>query len=319
MRRPHPQFFMVLGILCGYAYSDSIALAQPYGSRANQPQEISLNTKDGVTLKATYYPSNLGQEAVPIVMLHDHEESRAVFDSLARELQNPSQEGYSSYAVLTVDLRGHGESTRMTTPNGQTRTLEADRLKKADFSNMVYRDMEAVRKFLLKENDAGKLNLNKLCLIGSGMGANVAAAYAAYDWDVPQLAQRKQGQDVKALILASPKWSAYGLAMREPLRQADVREKLSIMLVVGSQAARAEKDANRVYKLLLKYHDDPNKIRPDQRQEKQDLFLISLPTRLQGTKLLTDPNFNMLNLIHTFLDARLMSQSFEWIPRKANN
>ena len=35
--------------------------------------------------------------------------------------------------------------------------------------------MEAVRRFLVKENDKGELNLNSLTLLGSGMGANVAA------------------------------------------------------------------------------------------------------------------------------------------------
>ena len=66
---------------------------------------------------------------------------------------------------------------------------------------MAALDMEAVRKFLVDKNDAGELNLNKLCLVGSGMGASVAANWAVQDWSAPPLAVGKQGQDVKALVL----------------------------------------------------------------------------------------------------------------------
>lgn len=311
MRCPSPLFFTICGLLCGCAIGQTMALAQP----ATKSQDISLETKDGVALKATYYPSKLGQEAVPVVMLHDYKESRAVFSSLARELNSPPEEGYTSYAILTVDLRGHGDSTRMAGRNGQTREFDVDRLKTQDFRNMVLQDMEAVRKFLVKKNDEGELNLNKLCLLGSGMGANVATNYAAYDWSVPTLAQRKQGQDVKALILTSPKWNANGLPMIRPLKHRDVREKLSVMIVYGEQDPRASKDAKMIHKMLAKFHPDPPR---DQRREKQDLFMIPLPTRLQGTKLLTDPNFNMLGRLDAFLDARLSVQAFEWVQRKGN-
>ncbi len=311
MRCPGRLMITVCGLLVGCTISHAMVLAQ----LPSKSQDISFTTKDGVTLKATYYPSNLGKEAVPVVMLHDYKESRAVFSSLARELNSPPEEGYTSYAILTVDLRGHGDSMRMAGRNGQTREFDVDRLKTQDFRNMVLQDMEAVRKFLVKKNDEGELNLNKLCLLGSGMGANVATNYAAYDWSVPALAQRKQGQDVKALILVSPKWNANGLPMMKPLKQRDVREILSVMIVYGAQDPRASKDAKTIHKILAKFHPDPPR---DQRREKQDLFMIPLSTRLQGTKLLTDPNFNMLGRLDAFLDARLSVQEFEWIQRKGN-
>jgi len=180
----------------------------PAKVHAGDSEEVTLKTKDGVKLVATFFPSSFGKDAVPIVMLHDDKESRAVFNTLASELQNPEGEELQSHAVLTVDLRGHGDSTTQEGRNGQTRQLEADRLNSNDYRNMVLYDMEAVRRFLRKKNDAGELNLNKLCLLGSGMGANVATSYAAYDWSVPELARVKQGQDVKALILASREASA---------------------------------------------------------------------------------------------------------------
>jgi len=35
-----------------------------------EPENVSLETKDGVSIKATYYASKLKKKAVPIIMLH---------------------------------------------------------------------------------------------------------------------------------------------------------------------------------------------------------------------------------------------------------
>src|SRR5690606_24011271 len=121
-------------------------------------------------------------------------------------------------AVVTVDLRGHGGSKTMLGPGGRMLKLDANRFQTADFLDMVRFDLEAVRQFLIAENDAGKLNLNKLGVVGSGMGANVALLWAARDWAMPPLAARKQGQDVKALALISPRWNFRGLELRDAMK-----------------------------------------------------------------------------------------------------
>jgi pimeloyl-ACP methyl ester carboxylesterase len=92
------------------------AVGQSTRAKAPPPVDVTLTTKDGVQLQATYYPSSAGRQAVPIVMLHDFNETRAVFDPLARTLQNPPTPAspaapqIASRAVLAVDLRGHGGS-----------------------------------------------------------------------------------------------------------------------------------------------------------------------------------------------------------------
>ena len=97
---------------------------------ASEPQIQELTTSDGVRLVATYYPSKLGKKATPVLMLHDWKESRTVFDPLAQKLSGgsqPSEEGeapaleFESFAVVTLDLRGHGDSVRQVAPNGATR------------------------------------------------------------------------------------------------------------------------------------------------------------------------------------------------------
>jgi len=281
--------------------------------RSSAPEEIKLKTKDGVRLKGSYYASSLGRDAVPVVMLHDFKESRRVFEGLAAELQDPSDSGRDSRAVITIDLRGHGGSTTQDSRDGRSRDLEPSRLKVGDFQDMVLQDMEAVRKFLVEKNDAGELNLNKLCLVGSGMGASVATYWAARDWNMPILATRKQGQDVKALILSSPEWGFRGLPLLRPLKQPDVRSQLSFFIVYGKQSSKAKKDANTVYKNLAKYHPEPS---PDKIREQKDLFFFPLATKLQGTRLLTDPDFHILPKLDAFLDARLTQKNFDWIKRR---
>ncbi len=304
--------WIVLGLLGWVVAGASTASAQ--GSfRAPPPEELKLTTLDGVKLAATYYPSNLGREAVPIVLLHDFKESRTVFNSLAKALQSPGDESGDSRAVITVDLRGHGESTVQASGNGQTRDLEASRLRARDFEAMYLQDMEAVRRFLVEENDAGQLNLNSLCLLGAGMGANVATYWAAKDWSTPRLATLKQGQDVKSLILVSPEWKFNGLPLLIPLRQPGVRQEISFFIVYGDQASKAKKDAKNLHKNLVRFHPDPPR---DKEKELKDLFMIKLPTKLQGTTLLTSREFKMVPYLNTFIDARITRKRFQWVSRE---
>lgn len=281
--------------------------------RAAPPEEINSVTKDGVKLAMTYYRSTAGNEAVPIVMLHDYKEVRTVWDGLARALQSPTNPRLKSHAVLTVDLRGHGGSTMAVDGTGGFVEIDPSRLRPGDYRDMVDFDMEEVRSFLVERNDLQELNLNKLCLVGAGMGANVAMIWAAKDWDMPPLASRKQGQDVKALVLASPDWKQKGLPLVAALKHPAVQRQLSIMLVYGSEDSKSKESAETVYKNLKRFHPDPpiGRVR-----ELKDLFDYPLPTTLQGSKLLVDQQFQMLEHLDNFLQARLVEQPFVWVQRK---
>ncbi len=300
------------------AWESTPATAQRRGSSdvEKKPESVKMRTKDGVILKGSFYPSSLGKNAVPIVLLHDFKESRTVFNGLARALQDPPGEQNPSCAVLTIDLRGHGESTTAEARNGRTMEIETARLGKRDFQNMVMFDMEEVRKFLVGKNDAGALNLNKLCLIGCGMGANVATIWAAKDWSTPPLASRKQGQDVKGLVLVSPDWGYRGLPLLQSLRQPGVQQEVSMMIVYGEGDRKAMKSSMTVHKNLEKYHPDPP---PEAGPEAKDLIMVSIPTALQGTRLLTDPSFRVFPKLEFFLEARLANQEYEWIQRRGTN
>jgi pimeloyl-ACP methyl ester carboxylesterase len=216
-------------------------------------------------------------------------------------------------AVITVDLRGHGESKTAVSTNGSTAELDATRFQVADYQAMVVQDMEAVRSFLVEQNDAGNLNLNKLCVVGSGMGANVALLWAARDWATPPLAVRKQGQDVKALVLLSPRWNYRGLILRDAMKFPPVQQRLSVFLAYGSADRIFARDGENLRKIFERNHPEPP---PDQVQQRKDFFVYDPDTMLQGTKLLNSREFAMGPKIASFIEARLGSSTFPWVQRK---
>src|SRR5689334_1663498 len=93
-------------------------LASAQGSEA-----VSLTTRDGVQLKISYFPgsarkgSSQAKQTTPVIFLHDYKGSRAVFAQLVQKLQATSKgQGEADrpgFAVVTVDLRAHGQSTKL--------------------------------------------------------------------------------------------------------------------------------------------------------------------------------------------------------------
>jgi pimeloyl-ACP methyl ester carboxylesterase len=195
LNRTPTRLLLVLGLLLEIA---ARAAAQGGGEAMN------VVTADGVQLRGTYFAgaarkgSKQGKQTTPVILLHDYKSSRAIFTPLAQQLVSagdPNVE-HPYFAALAVDLRAHGESTKQLTPEGGVVELDPAKLSKEGLVAMSTLDMEALRNFLVDKNDDGELNLNKLCIVGSGMGASVAVNWAAKDWAAPPLAVGKQGQDV---------------------------------------------------------------------------------------------------------------------------
>lgn len=294
------------------------AAAQSRG--APPPEVVPLVTQDGVQLKITYFPSAErrgtagAKQAAPVILLHDHKETRGVFSSLAQRLQatGSGEGGGPSFAAVTVDLRGHGDSTRQVFPNGETITLDASKLRREDFLAMVVMDMAAVRSFLVGKNDAGELNLNKLCLVGSGMGASVAANWALQDWSWPPLAIGKQGQDVKAVVSISPRWTFNGLSFQLPMRDRQLKENLAWMLVYGAESTKVASDVRRIEKQLERFHPEASAAAGAPGR----LQVVALQSKLQGSTLLRQIGAPIEDQIVGFLSEHVGKQQLPWINRR---
>jgi pimeloyl-ACP methyl ester carboxylesterase len=293
-------------------------LAPAQGS-AGEP--VSLVTRDGVQLKITYFPgaarkgSPQAKQTTPVVFLHDYKGTRAVFTPLVQKLQAQVQDGAErpSFAAVTVDLRGHGESIKQVFANGSQVDLDAAKLNKDDLIAMATADMDAVRSFLVDKNDAGELNLNKLCLVGSGMGASVAANWALTDWSYPPLAVGKQGQDVKAIAMISPRWFYNGLSMQGPMQFRALKQNVAWLLISGEKDPKFQADIVRIKKQLERFHPATDRTGA---QRTSGLTVLNLPTRLQGDSLLTQLGGSVEDEVVRFLEKNVATTQQPWISRR---
>ncbi|MBX7168411.1 MAG: alpha/beta hydrolase [Pirellulales bacterium] len=267
------------------------------------PKDLQLTTADKVELKATYFAGTAGRDTVPIIILHAYKGRRHDVEPLALLLQQ------AGHAVLAPDLRGHGESVNVV---GASRKLEADTLPAAQFPQMVREDLEACKKYLMEQHNAGALNIEKLCVIGSEMGATVALLWARLDWSWPPLATGKQGQDVRALVLISPIWAFKSLKAQEALADPRVRKELSVFILVGKEKRESARDAQRLNDLFSTHHPEPPQ---DKRAQLKDLFFQGFDTSLQGTQLL-DEMPKAGEQIVKFIELRLVKQEIPWKARK---
>ena len=181
---------------------------------------------------------------------------------------------------------------------------------------MLQYDLRAVRKFLVEKNDAGELNLNRLCLVGAEMGAVLALNWTAEDWSWPNLPAAKQGRDVKALILISPEWAFKGMRISNALGQRALKsDRISFLVLVGGRNSKAVASAKRIYKSLAPFHLHADRDNPDDLKE-HTLFLAEIETSLQGTKLLAVPGVNLANDLAEFFKQRAAEPDFPWSVRR---
>jgi len=248
-----------------------------------------LRANDGFPIHITYYPFQESKDApgvtssnAPVVvLLPGDKENRLLWDkSSAPRDQEPfplllQKRGY---AVLTVDLRKHGESV-----------LDADsRIQPNDYSAMAMLDMGAIKEFIFAEHQAQRLNMAKTGIIGSGSGAVVGAAFAEFDWSRPPyddaplpIERTPRGQDVKTLILVSPESSAGRLKASSALRPLRGAVNLSLQIMVGADDNADRRQATSIFDAFSpsKGADNPRAIlfKPEMKDRGIAMFRQKLP------------------------------------------
>jgi pimeloyl-ACP methyl ester carboxylesterase len=285
----------------------------PAKPTTTEPQVLELLSKDQMLIHCVYYLGKRGSASVPVILLHGWEGPRGPgsgqdLTSLALQLHR------AGHAVAVPDLRGHGRSTRRQLGGGQFTAIERQHLRPAELRTMIL-DVEAVRSFLLDENNAQRLNIDQLCVIGFEMGSVVALNWILYDWSVPSLPTLKQGQDVKAFVLVSPEQSFKGMDTRQALAHPVVCGRLSAMVIYG-KGDPASDAGKRVYTTLRRAHRVASPATAND-ERLQDLFLVELDTRLRGTKLLGSEPLAVADYIEQFIQRRLVDRaaSFPWHDR----
>ncbi len=125
-----------------------------------EKQKVSFSTTDGVKIFGDYYGSS-GSEAV--LLIHQNGMNKDAWGELPKILQS------RGFAVLAVDLRGHGESTTgIEITTGQTKIYDYKEFSDQDYFPAMTFDVVAARKFLTEK---GK---TKQSIVGASTGANLA-------------------------------------------------------------------------------------------------------------------------------------------------
>jgi len=274
------------------------------------PEDIELQTNDGLQMEATYYGSIAGKNAVPIIMLHAFKGSRGDFAGLALAMQA------KGCAVIVPDLRGHGKSTSIKR-GGDLVPIDQSRLGKADFEAMISQDLEAVKNYLMDRNNAGELNIEKLCVVGNEMGAMLAIKWAEWDWHWQQLPNVKQGEDAKALVLISPPMNFHGVTIADSLARPLLQTDLSLLIISGEKYPKKD-EIQRIYKKVSTLRPKPSSD-PKEVEEKQDLFNATIEgATLQGPNILNDQTIlpRLSLIVGQFIEWRLINKKIPWTDRK---
>ena len=235
------------------ARGDAGAAAAPAKKPRDPVEKLSLETTDGVAIAAWHYRAS-GEASPPpvVILLHDLDGSHASVEPLAKELAR------RGIAVVAPDLRGHGASTTRQTPGGEE-TIEARALKKPDLEVMtltqggrvrdqsaVRGDIECVRNWIKQRADEGKLDIDRLFVVGSGLGCTLAAMWTINDAAWPDLVAGPQGRQVRGLVFVSPTWSTRSLTVSSVLAADLIRRELPIMVLAG----RDDRDAVKLFDQL---------------------------------------------------------------------
>jgi hypothetical protein len=309
---------VIAGLLIASLTTSALAQKPTGGSAAaakvKSSTQVLRATGDDFPIHITYYEANPDknpngvENAAVIVLLHGEGGSRLIWDkssALQGKLAVAPQLAELGYAVVSVDLRKHGESLA----DGQARSLDNN-----DFPKMAQNDLPAIKKSLVEEHENKKLNVNKLAIIASDSMAPVALEFAELDWrqtpflDGPGGAPgTPRGQDVRALVLLSPVSSVgrvNGTRAANFLKNPNL--KIAAMIVCGTRDAEDKSSAQKIHQIFA-----------GPRQNAERVEFLRPNTNARGTDLLANPAAAIEPPILTFLDKHVKNLNSTWQTRKS--
>ena len=171
---------------------------------------IEVQTKDARIIKATLsYVKIAGVEKYPtVVLLHSLGYSSEDWDNLIPDLNN------SGYAVIAIDLRGHGQSVYDTSFRKKPWIY---------FQTKTYQKIPSDVIALLEQaqKQSKKISLDNMAIVGADIGANAAV-----------LVSKELKKKPKTLVLISPTVSFKGLYI--PITMAEMGD-IPILSMVSTQ------------------------------------------------------------------------------------
>lgn len=140
--------------------------------RAEAAQVVRFTTSDDIEIVADYYAPREAEHPAPIaILLHMYRSDRSAFEPLAVALNK------AGYAVLAIDLRGHGESGGAGAKELAKRAAERD----ATLFRAMYKDVAAAHAWL---NAQDGIDRARVAIVGASVGCSVALDYGFRDRSV---------------------------------------------------------------------------------------------------------------------------------------
>ena len=164
--------------------------ALPLRAEKTEVQTVTLSTKDGWALAASYLPAE--PEKRTLILLHDLGKKKEDFTSFEKALAN------AGFGYLAVDVRGFGQSIG----GGKASSFAREGVDNP--FNKMTRDVDAAVEFLHQRN----VKDEDLGLFGVGLGANVAAKSTTFWPDIALLALISPTSNVRD-VLAIPAMRIY--------------------------------------------------------------------------------------------------------------
>jgi alpha-beta hydrolase superfamily lysophospholipase len=250
-----------MGLLCAFALvavGPAAALPRPTAAAATEEEEekgppeptaLKLETSDGISLAVQYFAAaGKSKPIATVILVHDLGGSSKPFEPLAKALQQ------AGCAVLVPDMRGHGGSSIAAYAKAAADGNQSKLLKLPDFKAMaatyggrirgqsdVQGDIEAIRHWIKQHSKEEKLELDKIVVVGSGLGAAVAATWTVADAAWPTIASGPQGGNVRALVLVDPAFATKGFTIGPALATEPVKTTLPILILAGGGSRDAPK------------------------------------------------------------------------------
>jgi len=146
-------------------------------------QKITFRTKDGVNIVGNYFKPK--KEHAPVfLLLHMMPSTKESWNTFATLLQE------KGYAVLAIDLRGHGESIDK---NGKKIDYKA--FEDEDHRESM-NDIAAAKEFLARQKE---IDTSRIAMAGASIGANLALWQASIDKNVGLLILLSVGLDYRGI------------------------------------------------------------------------------------------------------------------------
>jgi len=143
-------------------------------ARVEKGEKVALPTDDKVELAGTYWAPKAKQAAPAALLVHGAGGKRADMQDMADRLHK------AGFAVLAIDLRGHGESA-----TAETDWTKLEPAAQHELWSFAARDVKAGTKFLEERKE---IHAASIVLVGHREGCALVARHAAKDENVRGIA-----------------------------------------------------------------------------------------------------------------------------------